>query len=82
LKASDFDLFTFDQVLELTTTDIIMVFAIGNDGPLYGTLNNPAEQSDFIGVGVKEEEEIKEAETELPTESPSSSLPIILHHKD
>lgn len=28
-----------------------MVSAIGNDGPLYGTLNNPADQSDIIGVG-------------------------------
>lgn len=28
-----------------------MVSAIGNDGPLYGTLNNPADQSDVIGVG-------------------------------
>ena len=27
------------------------VSAIGNDGPLYGTLNNPADQSDVIGVG-------------------------------
>ena len=25
--------------------------AIGNDGPLYGTLNNPADQMDVIGVG-------------------------------
>lgn len=25
--------------------------AIGNDGPLYGTLNNPADQCDVIGVG-------------------------------
>jgi hypothetical protein len=27
------------------------VSAIGNDGPLYGTLNNPADQPDVIGVG-------------------------------
>ncbi len=27
-----------------------MVSAIGNDGPLYGTLNNPADQNDVIGV--------------------------------
>ena len=27
-----------------------MVSAIGNDGPLYGTLNNPADASDVIGV--------------------------------
>ena len=28
-----------------------MVSAIGNDGPLYGTLNNPADQNDVLGVG-------------------------------
>ncbi|PKU76334.1 membrane-bound transcription factor site-1 protease [Dendrobium catenatum] len=38
-------------VWELTANNIIMVSAIGNDGPLYGTLNNPADQSDVIGVG-------------------------------
>ncbi|MBA0827421.1 hypothetical protein Goarm_012204 [Gossypium armourianum] len=39
------------QVWEITANNIIMVSAIGNDGPLYGTLNNPADQSDVIGVG-------------------------------
>ncbi len=29
------------QVLEVTSSGILMVSAIGNDGPLYGTLNNP-----------------------------------------
>jgi membrane-bound transcription factor site-1 protease len=28
-----------------------MVSAIGNDGPLWGSLNNPADQLDVIGVG-------------------------------
>lgn len=28
-----------------------MVSAIGNDGPLYGTLNNPGDQNNVIGVG-------------------------------
>ncbi|KAF5953284.1 hypothetical protein HYC85_011228 [Camellia sinensis] len=41
----------FHQVWELTANNIIMVSAIGNDGPLYGTLNNPADQRDVIGVG-------------------------------
>jgi membrane-bound transcription factor site-1 protease len=40
-----------DKVLEITSRGIIMVSAIGNDGPLYGTLNNPADQLDVIGVG-------------------------------
>jgi subtilisin family serine protease len=39
------------QVWEITSNGIIMVSAIGNDGPLYGTLNNPADQSDVLGVG-------------------------------
>lgn len=40
-----------DKVWELTANNIVMVSAIGNDGPLYGTLNNPADQMDVIGVG-------------------------------
>ncbi|GMH39212.1 hypothetical protein BSKO_07110 [Bryopsis sp. KO-2023] len=40
-----------DKVLEVTSNGILMVSAIGNDGPLYGTLNNPADQNDVIGVG-------------------------------
>jgi hypothetical protein len=39
------------QVLEVTSNGVLMVSAIGNDGPLYGTLNNPADQNDVIGVG-------------------------------
>ena len=39
------------QVWEITANGIIMVSAIGNDGPLYGTLNNPADQNDVLGVG-------------------------------
>ncbi|XP_044464197.1 subtilisin-like protease SBT6.1 isoform X1 [Mangifera indica] len=46
-----FRVFTDAQVWEITANNIIMVSAIGNDGPLYGTLNNPADQSDVIGVG-------------------------------
>ncbi|CAF1122635.1 unnamed protein product [Adineta ricciae] len=40
-----------DKVWDLTSNSIILVSAIGNDGPLYGTLNNPADQMDVIGVG-------------------------------
>jgi membrane-bound transcription factor site-1 protease len=40
-----------EKVQEVTSSGIIMVSAIGNDGPLYGTLNNPADQNDVIGVG-------------------------------
>lgn len=48
----DFKDFPFvDKVWELTANKVIMVSAIGNDGPLYGTLNNPADQMDVIGVG-------------------------------
>lgn len=38
-------------MLEITSNGILMVSALGNDGPLYGTLNNPADQNDVIGVG-------------------------------
>jgi len=40
-----------DKVLEITSNGIIMISAIGNDGPHWGTLNNPADQNDVIGVG-------------------------------
>lgn len=40
-----------EKVWELSANNIIVVSAIGNDGPLYGTLNNPADQLDVIGVG-------------------------------
>jgi len=40
-----------DKINEITANGIIMVSAIGNDGPLYGTLNNPADMMDVIGVG-------------------------------
>lgn len=40
-----------EKVWELTANGIIMISAIGNDGPLYGTLSNPADQMDVIGVG-------------------------------
>ena len=40
-----------EKVGEVTGAGIIMISAIGNDGPLYGTLNNPADQNDVIGVG-------------------------------
>jgi membrane-bound transcription factor site-1 protease len=33
-----------EKVWELTANHVIMISAIGNDGPLYGTLNNPADQ--------------------------------------
>lgn len=39
------------QVWEITSNGIIMISAIGNDGPLYGTLNNPADQNDVLVGG-------------------------------
>ncbi|CAI7841397.1 unnamed protein product, partial [Closterium sp. NIES-54] len=41
---------TSPQVWEVTGNGILMVSAIGNDGPLYGTLNNPADQNDVWEV--------------------------------
>lgn len=40
-----------DKVHEITAAGIIMISAIGNDGPMYGTLNNPADNLDIIGIG-------------------------------
>lgn len=45
------DLPFVEKVWEMSANNIIVVSAIGNDGPLYGTLNNPADQLDVIGVG-------------------------------
>lgn len=45
-----------DKVRELTANGVTMVSAIGNDGPLYGTLNNPADMPDVIGVGGVDEQ--------------------------
>eukprot|EP00698_Gefionella_okellyi_P012846 TRINITY_DN3490_c0_g2_i1.p1 TRINITY_DN3490_c0_g2~~TRINITY_DN3490_c0_g2_i1.p1 ORF type:complete len:722 (-),score=154.10 TRINITY_DN3490_c0_g2_i1:32-2197(-) len=40
-----------EKINELSAAGTIIVSAIGNDGPLYGTLNNPADMMDVIGVG-------------------------------
>ncbi|EFO21098.2 hypothetical protein LOAG_07390 [Loa loa] len=45
------DLPFMDKVWELTANGIILISAIGNDGPKFGTLNNPGDQMDVIGVG-------------------------------
>lgn len=40
------------KIHELSAKKVVIVSAIGNDGPLYdGTLNNPGDQMDVIGVG-------------------------------
>ena len=39
------------QGSRIVAAGIIMISAIGNDGPLYGTLNNPADNLDVIGIG-------------------------------
>jgi membrane-bound transcription factor site-1 protease len=40
-----------EKVWEMSANKIVVVSAIGNDGPTYGTLNNPADHLDVIGVG-------------------------------
>lgn len=40
-----------EKVRELSANNVVVVSAIGNEGPVYGTLNNPADQPDVIGVG-------------------------------
>jgi len=40
-----------EKIAELTAAGIIVVSAIGNDGPLFGTLNNPGDHPEVLGVG-------------------------------
>jgi membrane-bound transcription factor site-1 protease len=40
-----------EKVNEAVANGIVVVSAIGNDGPFYGTLNNPADQMGVLGVG-------------------------------
>jgi membrane-bound transcription factor site-1 protease len=40
-----------DKVNELTAAGIVVVSAIGNDGPLWGSLNNPGDMMEVVGVG-------------------------------
>eukprot|EP01080_Neovahlkampfia_damariscottae_P002297 gene2297-2470_t len=40
-----------EKIWELSSNHIIIISAIGNDGPKWGTLMNPGDLSDVIGVG-------------------------------
>ena len=44
------------KVDEAVASNIILVSGIGNSGPMWGTLMNPADQSDVIGVGGVDDE--------------------------
>lgn len=52
LGSSDFEDQPFiDKIWEAINKGIIIVAAIGNDGPEYGTLSNPGDMPEVIGVG-------------------------------
>ncbi|KAF1334167.1 Membrane-bound transcription factor site-1 protease, partial [Globisporangium splendens] len=40
-----------EKIQELAANGVIIVSAVGNSGPKYGTLTNPADQMEVIGVG-------------------------------
>ena len=40
-----------DKVHEVVANGITIIAAIGNDGPRFGTLNNPGDELDVIGIG-------------------------------
>lgn len=40
-----------DKVNEMTSNGIVYISAMGNDGPMWGTLMSPADQMDVIGIG-------------------------------
>ncbi|TMW65827.1 hypothetical protein Poli38472_003592 [Pythium oligandrum] len=45
------DLPFVEKIQELAANGVIIVSAVGNSGPKYGTLTNPADQMEVIGVG-------------------------------
>lgn len=50
-----------EKINELTAHGVIVVSAIGNDGPFQGTLNNPGDLVNVIGVGSLDHTEKKVA---------------------
>ena len=50
-----------EKINELSANGIIVVSAIGNYGPAWGSSTNPADMSDVIGVGDWQEDEKKSA---------------------
>lgn len=54
--SSDFlDIPFIEKINELTENGVIIVSAIGNEGPFQGTLNNPGDLTNVIGVGSLDE---------------------------
>ena len=50
--SSDFlDIPFIEKINELTSNGVIIVSAIGNEGPFQGTLNNPGDLINVIGIG-------------------------------
>ncbi|KAI0558681.1 Peptidase S8/S53 [Gracilaria domingensis] len=62
-----------EKINELTASGVIIVSAIGNDGPLWGTLNNPADMMDVVGVAGAEPD---------ATLAPFSSRGMTMHEQD
>lgn len=50
-----------EKINELTAHGVIVVSAIGNEGPFHGTLNNPGDLVNVIGVGSLDQTESKVA---------------------
>lgn len=66
---------SWPQVWEISANKIIMVSAIGNDGPLYGTMNSPADQQDVIGVGGIDENDAMASFSSRRAGPPQRALP-------
>lgn len=50
-----------EKINELTANGVIVVSAIGNEGPFQGTLNNPGDLVNVIGVGSLDQTQSKVA---------------------
>jgi membrane-bound transcription factor site-1 protease len=52
IGSTDFTDFPFvEKVKEVVANNITLISAAGNDGPFFGTINNPADQLEVIAVG-------------------------------
>jgi subtilisin family serine protease len=68
------DVVLTDKVTELASLGVVVVSAIGNDGPDWGTLNSPADMAGVVGVGGVEWDADMACPVMVPTDTPSGTV--------